>query len=70
MLICSLQVQQVSGYRGGRVSEGQLIEIKEETIWDSGKFGRRGGGGHVTEVVVDRGSAVLRTKIFCHPVFR
>jgi hypothetical protein len=31
-----------SGYRGGRVSEGQLMEIKEETIRD-GKFGRHGG---------------------------
>jgi hypothetical protein len=27
-----------SGYRGGHVSEGQLMEIKEETIWDLGNL--------------------------------
>jgi hypothetical protein len=30
------------GYWGGRISEGQLMEIKEKTIRD-GKFGRHGG---------------------------
>jgi hypothetical protein len=46
-----------SGYQGGRISEGQLMEIKEEPD-RTGEIWPLWRGGRITEVVVDRGSTV------------